>query len=80
MTCAAIQWQKLTMVFFFIFREEDLKLKRASLVIGAVASVIFLLCVAMVAITLHLTPELNKLATSKSGHQILHKYPLGPVP
>ena len=49
----------------FFFREEDLKLKRASLVIGGVASVIFLLCVAMVAVTLHLTPELNKLATSK---------------
>jgi hypothetical protein len=34
-------------------------------VIGCVATIIFLLCVAMVAVTLHLTPELNKLATSK---------------
>jgi hypothetical protein len=49
--------------FFLCCREEDLKLKRASLVIGGVAGLIFLLCVAMVAVTLHLTPELNKLAT-----------------
>ena len=54
-----------SMTGYVFFREEDLKLKRASIVIGAVASVIFLLCVGMVAITLHLTPELNKLATCK---------------
>ena len=54
-----------SMTGYVFFREEDLKLKRASIVIGAVASVIFLLCVGMVAITLHLTPELNKLATGK---------------
>lgn len=42
--------------------EEEIKLKRASLVIGAIASVIFLLCVAMVGVTLYLTPEMDKLA------------------
>ena len=60
-----LNWTRLRCCVSSLLREEDLKLKRASLVIGGVASVIFLLCVAMVAVTLHLTPELNKLATSK---------------
>ncbi len=45
--------------------EEDLKLRRASVVIGAVAAVIFFSCAAMVAVTLYLTPEMDKLAAGE---------------
>ena len=51
------------MYIFFSFREEQKHLKRASVVIGVIATVIFLLCVAMVAVTLHFTPVMNQLAS-----------------
>lgn len=41
---------------------EDVKLQKASIVIGVVAAVIFILCVAMVAVTLHISPEIDKWA------------------
>ena len=40
---------------------------RASLVVGAVAGGIFVLCVAMVTLTLHLTPEMERLAAGERG-------------
>ena len=45
--------------------EEELKLRRASLVIGVVAALIFICCAAMVAVTLYLTPEMDRLAAGK---------------
>ncbi len=45
--------------------EEELKLRRASLVIGVVATLIFICCAAMVAVTLYLTPEMDRLAAGK---------------
>ena len=45
------------------FREEQKSLKRASIVIGVIATLIFLLCVAMVAVTLHFTPVMNRFAS-----------------
>ena len=48
--------------FAFRSSDEEKKLKRASCVIGVIATVIFLACFAMVAVTLHLTPEMDRLA------------------
>ena len=53
------------------FREEQKHLRRASVVIGVIATVIFLLCVAMVAVTLHFTPVMNKFA---SKYHFLYLY------
>jgi len=47
----------------FSSRDHDLKLKRVSLVIGGFTTFIFLLCFSLVGVTLHLTPEMNKLAS-----------------
>ena len=58
--------------YHFFFREEQKHLKRASVVIGVIATVIFMLCVAMVAVTLHFTPVMNKFA-SKSPLIYYHK-------
>ncbi len=60
--------------------EEELKLRRASLVIGVVATLIFICCAAMVAVTLYLTPEMDKLAAGKSELAILTDPPSVNVP
>ena len=48
--------------------EDDVKLRRASIVVGTVTSIIFLICVAIVTLMLHYSPELEKLATGESLH------------
>lgn len=55
--CSGIMW------YIFFYREEQKHLKRASVVIGVIATLIFLLCVAMVAVTLHFTPVMNRFAS-----------------
>ena len=57
-------------ILFHHFRQQDMKKQRISLAIGIVASIIFLLCVALVTISLHLTPQMDQFA-SKSQDNVL---------
>ena len=54
-------------------REEQKSLKRASIVIGVIAALIFLLCVAMVAVTLHFTPVMNRFASKYIPSYLLYQ-------
>ena len=60
-------------ILFHHFRQQDMKKQRISLAIGIVASIIFLLCVALVTISLHLTPQMDQFA-SKSQDNVLLLY------
>ena len=48
---------------YFYYRAEQKSLRRANFVIGVIATLIFLLCVAMVAVTLYFTPVMNQFAS-----------------
>ena len=44
------------------FSHEGNQIRGVSLVVGVIASILFILCAGMVAVTLHLSPEIDKLA------------------
>ena len=54
--------EKFLTVFITFFSLNDSNTRGVSLAIGIITSFIFLLCVGMVAVTLHLSPEIDKLA------------------
>ena len=44
------------------FSHDGNQIRGVSLVVGVIASLLFILCAGMVAVTLHLSPEIDKLA------------------
>jgi hypothetical protein len=51
------------LIVYLYYRAEQKSLRRANFVIGVIATLIFLLCVAMVAVTLYFTPVMNQFAS-----------------
>ena len=54
-----------------------MKKQRISLAIGIVASIIFLLCVALVTISLHLTPQMDQFASKSQDYYCINFSLLG---